>query len=119
MLTIKKCCLKWLGHVLQKLPEYLPCQILLVEPISYWKKHQGGQRKNWWNLAKSDLEPIRVSENSVTDGQHSGLLLQSSWHKIEQYGPKRSLRSLMLGEMEMPDSHHKYKYHLMPFLCSL
>ncbi|XP_065584397.1 uncharacterized protein LOC136043420 isoform X1 [Artemia franciscana] len=31
---------------------------MCVEPISYWKKRQGGQRKNWWNLAKSDLERI-------------------------------------------------------------
>ena len=57
-LTIKERRLKWLGHVLRKPPEYLPRQILLVEPISSWKRRQGGQRKNWWNLAKSDLEPI-------------------------------------------------------------
>ena len=58
VLTIKERRLKWLGDVLRKPPEYLPRQILLVEPISYWKKRQGGQRKNWWNLAKSDLERI-------------------------------------------------------------
>ena len=58
VLTIKERRLKWLGHVLRKPPEYMPRQILLIEPISYWKKRQGGQRKNWWNLAKSDLEPI-------------------------------------------------------------
>ncbi|XP_065557812.1 uncharacterized protein LOC136025754 [Artemia franciscana] len=57
VLTIKERRLKWLVHALRKPPEYLPRQILLVEPISYWKKRQGGQRKNWWNLAKSDLEP--------------------------------------------------------------
>ena len=60
LITIKERCSKWLGHVLQKRPEYLPRQILLVEPINYWKKRQGGQRKNWWSLAKSDLEPIGV-----------------------------------------------------------
>jgi len=53
-LTIKERRLKWLGHVLRKPPR----QILLVEPISSWKRRQGGQRKNGWNLAKSDLEPI-------------------------------------------------------------
>ena len=47
VLTIKERCLKWMGHVLRKPPEYLPHQILLVEPISNWKKRQGGQRKNW------------------------------------------------------------------------
>lgn len=57
-LMIKECQLKWLGHVLQKPSEYLPCQILLVEPLSSWKRRQGRQLKNWWNLAKLEIKTM-------------------------------------------------------------
>jgi len=69
-------------------------------------KDDRGRTGGTWS--SQTLNQMEVSKNLVTDGQHSGSLLQSSWQKIKQYGPRSSPRS-MPGNVEMPDSHHKYK----------
>ena len=96
----------------RNLPEYF--YLSLLAPGRDAKEDRGRTGGTW---PSQTLNLSGVSESLVTDGQLSGSLLQNSWQKIEQYGPRRSPRSSMPGEVETPDSRHKYnKYQRVPLL---